>query len=284
MTASPKSPATWFLDGRSAVHAFGWGRCRLGVDAPSSGIAIEPADAGPSDVAMPPHGDRLLGVDLGSIRGATDHWLRGRDVAAVYEPDDRRRLRATAMWRLQDWPTGGGPTGAGPPGDGQAAGRGIACELILSAQTSILASDSELTVVTEFTEGRIVHGRPAGTPHGIAWHEATDHGSFAAAAPPGVTAVLVQRGPPRGPGSIGLVAVHPADVREIGIGRHDGRLRITCRLFTGGLEQTLEKGVLLQGRVFAAVAQVPAGGGARVLDRVAAAIGRFNASPPPITT
>jgi len=265
----PQSPATWSLEGRSAVHTCGGSRCRLDLDTPARGIVVEP-----------PGLDHLLGVELGSIRGAADHWLRAGDVAGVYEPDDRRRLRATAMWRLQEWQPGAGDRGLS--GD-----RGIACELILSAQTSILESDSGLAVVTEFAGGRIVYGRPSKTRPEIAWHEPDAGGSSAAGsavAPADVTAVLVQRGPPQGPGSIGLVAVHPADVREIGIEHRDGRLRITCWLFTGSLEQTLEKGVLLRGRVFAATEPVPAGGVTTALERAAAAIGRFNASPPPLTT
>jgi hypothetical protein len=287
----PQSPATWSLDGRRAVlvdggDGIGGGHGRIDLDRPATGVVVEPSDAEPSSSNSngieSPAGDRLLGVDLGSSRGATDHWLRGRDVAAVYEPDDHRRLRATAMWRLHD-----SLTGAGPSGDRSASDRAIACELILSAQTSILESDSGLAVVTEFAGGRIMYGRPTKTGHEIAWHEPDAGGSSAAdsaMAPADVTAVLVQRGPPQGPGSIGLVAVHPADVREIGIEHRDGRLRITCWLFTGSLEQTLEKGVLLRGRVFAATAPVPAGGVATALERAAAAIGRFNASPPPLTT
>jgi hypothetical protein len=266
MTTPPKSPATWFLDGRSGVHECAGGRCRLDLDRPATGIALESAAA-----------DRLLGLELGRLRGAADHWLRAGDIAAVYEPEDARRLRATAMWRLHDCP---------PAHDG------IACELILSAQTSILESDSGLAVVTEFAEGRLFHGRPAArqapAAQEIVWHEADDAGPAAdpsaVTVPADATALLVHRGPPQGPGSIGTVAVHPADVREIGIERRDGRLRITCWLFTGSLEQALEKGVLLRGRVFAAVEPVPAGGVAPAFERAASAVGRFNASPPPLTT
>jgi len=266
MTTTSQTAATWFLDGRSAVHQSAGGRCRLDLDRPATGISVEPAAT-----------DRLLGLEFGRLRGASDHWLRAGDIAAVYEPDDARRLRATAMWRLQT---------CLPAHDG------IACELILSTQTSILESDSGLAVVTEFAEGRLFHGRPAARPeplaHEIVWHEADDAGSSddasAVGVPAGATALLVYRGPPQGPGSIGIVAVHPADVREIDIERRDGRLRITCWLFTGSLEQAIEKGVLLRGRVFAAVEPVPAGGVAPAFERAAAAIGRFNASPPPLTT
>jgi len=302
MPASPIA-STWSLDGRTAVHRSAAAGCRLDLDRPATGIVIEPATV-----------DRLLGVELGSIHRATDHWLRTGDVAAVYEPDDARRLRATAMWRLRDW----------LPGDVLPDDRGLACELVLSAQTSILESDSGLAVVTEFADGRLFHGRPSAAGDDIDWHEADDDGSPvavlscggspaaavpacggspaaavpacggspAAAVPAcggspaaaGVTAVLVQRGSPEPHGSIGVVAVHPADAREIVVERRGDRLRITCWLFTGSLEQALEKGVLLRGRIFAAVEPMPAGGIRTALERAAAIVGRFNASPPPLTT
>lgn len=282
-THTPRKSAAWSLDGRTAVHRFAGSTCRLDLDHPETGAVVDGPD-----------GDRLLGVDVGRIAGAADHWIRGGDLAVVYEPDDSRRLRATAMWRL-------------PPAE--PASGGLACELILSAQTSLLESDSGLAVVTEFTAGRVFHGWvspdsdadaatrstvtvPTATMPRIVWRTAED--DAATSVPAGVTAVLVRREGPSGPGSIGFVAVHPADVREIRIEKLGGRVRITCWLFTGDLEQTLEKGVLLRGRVLASLEPLrraaspdgrgPADGDDDTLARAAAAIQRFNGSPPPLTT
>jgi hypothetical protein len=303
MPTAPPAPV-WSLDGRTAVHQAAAGRCRIDLDDPAAGLLVEPATVpGPADArglsdaiatpVGPSDGDRLLGVDVGRVDRAVDHWLRAGDLAAVYEPDDSRRLRATAMWRLQPR---------------ESAAPGVACELILSAQTSVLESDSGLAVVTEFAAGRVFHGQGDQTSGagaattaagaGVVWRAVDD---AAETVPAGVTAVLVHRESPSGPGSIGIVAVHPADLRTIAIERRGDRLRITCWLFTGDLEQTLEKGVLLRGRVLAAVEGLPrqphdpptavrpgrpaSGDGAGdLLGWATAAVRRFNASPPPLTT
>lgn len=219
--------AAWTLDGLVA----GDGRGRLDLAAPGAGVTT----AG---------GDRLLGLDLRSPPAAirlADHWARGDDVVGVYEPADPRRLRATAMWR--SLPTGN------------------AWELVVSAQTALVESDSSLAVTCELGEGPMAWGR--GSEAGVTWsHQAGD------AIPADATCVLVRRG-----GDAVLVAVHPADVRRLRAARDAGRLRITCWLFTAAIE----KGVLLRSRVLAAI------GPAADTAWADALVQGLAASPPPLS-
>lgn len=84
------------------------------------------------------------------------------------------------------------------------------------------------------------------------------------------TAALVRR-----PTTSMLVAVHPADLRQVDVAIRDSVARIRCILFASAIE----KGVLLRGRVLAAV-------GPRILDEAWAGrlLAAFAASPPPLTT
>jgi hypothetical protein len=207
--------------------------------------------------------DRLLGVDLRADCPPADVWLRGPDITAVYEPADDRRLRATAMWRLHPRPAG---LGAGTTVRG--------CELIISAQTSVLESDSTIPVLADLVDGERLWGRPQGRD-GMHWIAAATQTTQ----PPHATAVLVRRRD-----SSVVVAVHPADVRAVACSAHGsadrpGRCRITAWLFTGLTEKSIEKGVLLRGRVCAV--RGPATSDAAWATAV---IGAFNASPPPLTT
>jgi hypothetical protein len=185
----------------------GDGRGRLDLATPAAGLAL----AGD---------DRVLGLDLRTPPAAerlVDHWARGDDLVAVYEPADPRRLRATAMWRSR------------------AAER--AWELVVAAQTSLVESDSALAVTCDLAGGRIAWGR--GTGAGVIWNPLGE-----AAVPTEATCLLVRR-----EADAVLVAVHPADVRRILVASAAGRVRVTCWLFTAAIE----KGVLLKSRVLAAV-------------------------------
>jgi len=224
------SPATaWTLAGhRATCHcppATAVVSARLDLDDPAGGIDLRTAAPG---------ADVLLAVDLGALHNTsgrvrlTDHWVRGADVAAVYEPVDPRRLRATAMWRAH---RGSSP---GP----------LLWELVLSAQTSLVESDASLTVACTLA-GDVVPWDVAG-------------------------ALLVRR-----PTSSALVAVHPADARGMTVTAADGRIRTECPLFS----TTIEKGVLLRGRVLAGIG--PAAGD---IDWARAAIAAFAAAEPPLTT
>jgi hypothetical protein len=204
MTSSPPAgPAAWTLSGLQA----GDGRCRLDLAAPATGLTLT-------------DDDRVLGLDLRTPPAAerlVDHWARGDDLVAVYEPADPRRLRATAMWRSL------------------AAGR--AWELIVAAQTALVESDSSLAVTCDLAGGRIAWGRT--TAAGVTW-QPFDETSL----PLEATCLLVKRA-----ADAVLVAVHPADVRRILVAQGAGRVRVTCWLFTAAIE----KGVLLKSRVLAAV-------------------------------
>ena len=222
-------PAAWTLSDLEA----GDGGGRIDLAAPITGVTVG-------------HRDHLLGLDLRTMRGdpqLVDHWVRSRDLVAVYEPADPRRLRATAMWRtlVEERP---------------------AWELVVSAQTSLVESDSALAVTCDLAAGTILCGRADGGR--VAWAP-LDGGPC----PPEATCLVVQR-----PADAVLVAVHPADARRILVRAGGGRVQIDCWLFS----TTIEKGVLLRSRVLAAIG--PSGEPAWAEPILAA----FAASPPPLTT
>ncbi len=191
-------------------------------------------------------GDRLLGLDLRTPRGdarLVDHWVRGDDLVAVYEPADPRRLRATALWR----PFRGGQD---------------AWEVVVSAQTSLVESDSSLAVTVDLAGSEIRWGRLA--EGAVRWSP-----SAAGGCPPDATCLLASRD-----AAAVLVAVHPSDARQITVHHEGGRTRIACWLFS----TLIEKGVLLRSRVLAATG--PSGDAAWATDLAVA----FAASPPPLTT
>lgn len=189
---------------------------------------------------------RLLAVELGAAPALIDHWVRGDDVVAVYEPADARRLRTTAMWRWLE--------------SGVAAPAGTAAWLVVvSAQTALLDSDPRITV-----DSRI----PGNC---VRWAASTaDPPRWRVGADPVANAALV-RGPDQR--SV-LIAVHPADRRSFTVGIAPDRVTVRCGLFSG----RVEKGVLLRGRVLAAVG--PTAGddawASRLLDHL-------DAEPPPLT-
>ena len=173
---SPASPwqatAQRITDAGSAVPA------RIDLDQPRSGIVITPAPGAAADT--------LLGLDMRSEQRLVDHWLRGDDVTAVYESADARRLRTTAMWRLQ-----------------AAGGATRAWELVVSAQTSLLHSDSMLAVVSAI-DGTVT-----------AWGTFRD-GTVRWDAVPAAEATFVllrRRGPTDSAGLNVLVGVHPGDAQ-----------------------------------------------------------------------
>jgi hypothetical protein len=196
--------------------------------------------------------DDLLGLDLRAAAQPADEWLRGCDAVAIYEPDDPRRLRATAMWRIA----------AAAPG---ASG---AWELVVSAQTSLLESDASLTVTSEVHGDELLAAEwPAGGA-GLAWRPVTGRRGPAAT----TGCLLVRR---RDDATSVLVAVHPGDARGLAASSAGGRVRIACALF----RSQVEKGVLLRGRVLAAIG--PAAGDEAWAAAVATA---FAASPPVLET
>jgi hypothetical protein len=196
-----------------------------------------------------PTGDAVLGIDLRAACRPSDRWLRDDDLIAIYEPADARRLRATAAWR--------------PFGQPEIA----ACSawmLTLSSQTALVQSDSALAVTCDVACADLLASHD---PAGAAWTPAAD-GQL----PDTATCLLVRR--PAAAATSLFVAVHPADARRIVLRRNAGRATIACWLFSS----LIEKGVLLRGRVLAAVG--PAAGD----ESWAAAIGAaFAAAPPPLS-
>jgi hypothetical protein len=231
MSAPSVTAARWSLVDRIAASPGGG---RLDLDAPGLGIAL--ADGR----------DRVLGVDLRTPCAVGEHWLRGEDVIATYEPADPRRLRATAMWRLH-------PTARTAPE--------TAWELTLSAQTALVQSDALLAVTCDLA-GVDVRCRTAAGD----WSPVAVGGQ----PPDDATCLLVRR---QAAATV-LVAVHPSDARPISLAWREGRVGVACWLFSAAIE----KGVLVRGRVLAAV-------GTPTRDETWAdeLCASFAAAPPPLT-
>jgi hypothetical protein len=238
-TSAPSvSTTAWSITSHRAVCEMHGVRAELDLDSPSSGLAVGRITSGTPSMA------HLLGIDLRRPSRLTDHWLRGTDVTAVYEPDDPRRLRATAMWRAHP------------------ATVVAAWELVVSAQTGLEQSDSAIAVVSEADATGLLVGEPHAD--GVVW-------SPASAAVAETTSLLLLRAP----GGSLLIAVHPADRRRTLVTAGGARTRVECWLFSSAIE----KGVLLRSRVLAAIG--PAGDDTRWAAGVARS---FAASPPPLTT
>ena len=232
--------AAWLATGRRMTDAGSGIAAAIDLDRPRQGITL--AGAGVSSAST------LLGLDLRSDHRLTDHWVRGDDVTAVYESADARHLRTTAMWRLHR------PDGATR-----------AWELIASAQTSLLQSDSVLAVVSEIDAADILWGTC--TNGAVRWH--TDPS-------PEATCVLLGSSGAAGSGDTSvLVATHPGDVRRLTARRDGERVVVECWLFS----TELEKGVLLRSRVLAAV-----GPGVDATGWAGDLAAKFAASPPMLTT
>lgn len=219
MTISP--PTTWTLAGHVATQVGGGVEVALDLDRPRDGLTVT-AGGCP---------DHLLGVELGIESGGGDErpgdlWLRGADVNAVYEPADPRRLRATAMWRPFS-----------------VAGL-AAWELVASAQTSLPASDAALAVVADLAATEVLWSVDPSAAEG--WRPLDAAGRCGR----DTTALLVRRPAPHGGRATSvLLSVHPADARTITVVWRDERLVVSCWLFSAAIE----KGVLLRGRVLAAI-------------------------------
>lgn len=241
------SAAAWTIEGLVASQPLDASGMRPGTPAASIRLDRPAAGIGFGGGGEPPWPVSLLGLvlDPAAERAAgeridvippTDRWVRGNDVVAVYEPQDPRSLKATAMWRR--WPTGSPAVAA--------------WELVVSCQTSLLASDATVIVRTLVPAGDIFS--------------------------PTAAAALVR--PASGPSV--LVATHPLEARRLAILPDSlggpgvtAPFAIECHLFPS----VVEKGVLLRGRVLAAV-------GPRENDAEwsAGLLDRFAASPPPLTT
>jgi hypothetical protein len=237
---------------------------RVDLGQPGAGIMIVPAALSghrptPSPAADPA-GDHVLGLDLHGPARLVDHWIRGGDLAATYEPGDGRSLRATAMWRS--------------PGAEVDATAGLrSWEVIVSAQTALLHADAGLAVACDLRAAQVAWGTlaAAGPAERVAW-SATAHERWA----PHARAVLVRRAAaPAATATSVLVAVHANDGLGIAAWLAGGRARVECRLFNAALE----KGVLLRSRVLAVIG--PAANDTSWADRVVRA---YLALPPMLDT
>jgi len=232
--------AAWLATGRRMTDAGSTFSAAVDLDQPRQGITLAGEDASSAC--------SLLGLDLRSDHRLTDHWVRGDDVTAVYESADARHLRTTAMWRMH-----------------RSDGATRAWELIASAQTSLLQSDSVLAVVSEIDATVIQWGTCS--DGAMQWHVAESSDA---------TCVLLGRSGATGSGDTSvLVATHPGDARRMTARRDGTRVVVECWLFS----TALEKGVLLRSRVLAAVG--PAADATRWAGDLAA---KFAASPPMLTT
>jgi len=242
-SAPPRTEPTasaWRATGRHMTDSRSVIPAAIDLDQPRQGITLEG-----EGVSSP---RTFLGLDLRSDCRLTDHWLRGDDVTAVYETADARHLRTTAMWRLH------------PSDEGTRA-----WQLIASAQTSLLQSDSVLAVVSEIEASDLLWGTC--TDGTVQWH--ADPSSDA-------TCVLLGRGGATGSGDTSvLVAAHPGDARRLTVRRDGNRVVVECWLFS----TELEKGVLLRSRVLAAI-----GPAANAMQWAGHLTAKFAASPPMLTT
>lgn len=217
-------------DSGSAIPA------EIDLDQPQQGIQLAPSEAAAA---------HLIGLAVRSGSLLVEHWVRGDDVTAVYESADARRLRTTAMWRA--YPSSGVTR---------------AWELVASAQTSLLQSDSALAVVSEIDATDILYG--TGNAGKVLWHPAPS---------PEATCVLVKRANTTGMSV--LIAAHPGDAKRMNVRREGPRATVECWLFS----TVVEKGVLLRSRVLAAI-----GPTANARDWASDLLDAFAASPPILTT
>jgi hypothetical protein len=251
--AMPSVPhATWSLVNHVAAQ-----RSRDAHDGVALELDLRRPERGLTVAIRDGHRDHLLGVGVASAAAdgptgpLTDHWLRGSDLTAVYEPADPRRLRATSMWRIHE------------------ARDDVACwEVVVSAQTSLPESDAALAVITDIETDELLWSaaRAPLSP----WRRLDSR----APVPDEAAWILARRGDATGGTSV-LIATHPADRRRIKIRNVAGRARIECWLFP----TAIEKGVLLRSRVLGAI-------GPRPTDETWASrtAATFAASPPPLTT
>jgi hypothetical protein len=214
-------------------------------------------------VRFPAGTGELLGIEPPGAARLVDRWLRGGDATSIWESRDGLGMRATAMWRLH------------------AAEAGVrAWELVLSTQTALLSADARLAVTCR-VPAAVCGAGPRTTAATIAASAsfggfAGDRVTWSATRPPEAVAALLEPAAAGGPaGWAVLVAGHPREVEGTFV-RHDaGMIVVETRLFADGLE----KGVLLRGRVLAALG--PAGSARAWATRATEA---FAATPPLLST
>lgn len=239
--SSPSShcePQRWTLSGGEAT-----------ADAPKTAARLGDAAAGLT-VGV---GLRVLGVAVPAGCQPTEAWARGADLTAVYEPGDSRALRVTAMWRLGEEAPAHGPVSS--------------WQLVLSAQTSLLESAAELTVLADVADAGAL---TAGEWHGnaVTWEGDGNQDARCVRICPGGN----------GSGPCLVIAIHPDDSGVLECSQTPaGGVEVRCRLFPS----SVEKGVLLRSRVLAALG--PAASADDTADWSATLLEQFAGSEPILT-
>lgn len=286
----------WRCENRFAVSPPG----RIDLALPHEGILIREAAA--EQVRPEPSSEAPIAQLLGVACGVTVHplpppgplppterWIRGRDLTAVYEPGDERLLRITATWRRQGEIESPGDAPADSWRGSLRHGTAI-WQLILSAQTALLESSPSISVVTRCPWGTVARrlgpaGRdgvllrlPTGLEVLVAVHpidlgsserEWPVHRRLTAEATGPDTQMTrdTQEGPAAQPDATGPERMRIEQTGE--------SLAVVCRLFAS----PLEKGVLLRGRVLAAI-----GPAETKPSWAVAALAAFQQEPPPLNT
>ncbi len=246
--------SSWQLDGNSARLAST--RCSATIDLthPADGLRVQFNGENPSSRLQ------MLGFTFGEreppIASRMDAYVRGTDIVATYEETTPQHVRLQAYWRRLD-------AAEFCPTD--AAGVAIAIELILSANTSLLDSDPQVTIasfVSPIAEVQSLRLSADGNlPTNRASAEPT--GSFIARLP-GDQISYVELLHPQDYGSSTLEVANNAQPL----------LQSSHRLF----QQRLEKGVILRARVRASLVERP-----RDESIALAAYRQFATTEPPLT-
>ena len=190
-----------------------------------------------------------------------DGWVRGGDAVAIHEPQNSRRLRATALWRL-----------ATGPAD-------LTVELVLSAQTAAVRSDGAIAVECRLPAAEVIPGicdgqrldwlppLPSGGDTQLPWRQLAD------------AAVLCLLFRQSISGRSLAICVRRDEGREICLQKHtlpEGPALPSFTLSTWFFPTLIEKGVLHRSRLAVTL-------GSQADDREwAAAAARSLASQPPL--
>lgn len=204
-------PHAWTVSGGRGLSD----RCQSSVDLADIGRGLSVSDS-----------VDILGLLLPEGSRPEEIWTRGPDLTAIFRPADNRRLRVTAMWRL------------GSPDLAEQQVR--TWQLVLSAQTAMLSTSAELTVVSQVPQGM--------APLWGCWRDAT----VVWQGQPTKTASCWQTRLATTDGAVSrlLFAIHPDEAGCIEAEpAPNGGSRISCQLFPSDVE----KGVLLRSRVLVGI-------------------------------
>lgn len=205
----------------------------------------------------------LLAVDLPEVseqpQSLSDHWVRGNDLVAVYEPTALRPTRVEVYWRWHELPPALDPSGVC-----------AAVELQVSVQTHLLDSHPEVSCST--VAAAPACARLTADPYGQ-W-QTVSASAPADYTPPADRGGTLWQWPT--PGVAYAELVFPADFRVDALSpQPGGGWRLRHRLFP----EFLEKGVILRSRIRGLFCSAVEGEAT-----ARAACEHFAASPLPLTT